>query len=243
MRTAIAKRMWASVHMQELNRRLVEYEALPRYTLESVGTEIAGTVRFVEINQPPKELSFVLGDLINNLRTSLDYAACALLRRDDPQASVKYVQFPYGDKNTPLTSKQKRGSGVSVVSAESLNAIEHVRATYADSLELLNSLSNQDKHRLIVPVFFHPKPYRFVFSGTPPVPELTLDTADISDAWDRPLKTGDTFPITNAVKLDLGMYVDDLDKIVPVNALAGVYNDTMKALEFIAQELGFTVEI
>jgi hypothetical protein len=166
-----------------------------------------------------------------------------LLRRDDPHASVKYVQFPYGDKNTSLNNRQKKGSGVSVVSERSLKAIEHVRTNYADSLELLNSLSNQDKHRLIVPVFFHPKPYRFVFSGTPPVPELTPDTTVISDAWGRPLKTGDTFPITNAVKLDLGMYVDGLDEIVPVNALAGVYNDTMKALEFIAQELGFTVEI
>jgi len=74
MRTAIAKRMWAETHFRELERRLDEYAKQPRYIFENIQSESLGEVRFVEINQPPKEISFVIGDLINNRNRPIETA-------------------------------------------------------------------------------------------------------------------------------------------------------------------------
>jgi len=65
------------------------------------------------------------------------------------------------------------------------------------------------------------------------------DPSAVSDLWDKPLKHGDLLVVPNAVQIELGMFVDDLARLVPLTALTRVYNDIMNALEMIALELGF----
>ena len=64
-------------------------------------------VRIRLLSAPPAELSLILGDVVHNLRASLDYATCALVEFGNPLADLRRTQFAFGSVGYPLKSDDK----------------------------------------------------------------------------------------------------------------------------------------
>lgn len=99
---------------------------------------------------PPPQLSLVIGDAVHNLRSALDHLADVLIRAngETPHSRVAYPICDTAEK-FEATLAQIQGAGE--------DAVDLVRETKAypggnDSLWALRELDNIDKHRLLIAI-------------------------------------------------------------------------------------------
>lgn len=157
--SASLRYMYAQEHLEKLCGQLRLAEKLDNFAFESLpDDESKKTIRCK--NPPPVLLSLMLGDVIHSLRSSLDYATCALVTLNNPNANLQRIQFPFGRKDMRLNNGEK--GAVKGISSEALEAIERMRAQYGEGLSLLCEFSNQDKHRFLMPAYSHLVSYRLV---------------------------------------------------------------------------------
>jgi hypothetical protein len=105
--------------------------------------------------QPPRDFAPMIGDALHNIRSALDHLVYELAP-SDVRDSVN-TQFPiYKDEAAYRQRGEKKIPGIV---GDERTLIERVqpwhaspRRPEADPLEILRTLSNRDKHRLLVPV-------------------------------------------------------------------------------------------
>lgn len=113
-----------------------------------------GHLRFIVLQQPPLRLATIVGDVVHNLRCSLDYIVEELVKRNGHVTTVQH-QFPICVERTAfekaVTSGRLRGVEEAAVRAinecQPFHAPQHRREDH--SLRWLHLLSNQDKHRVL----------------------------------------------------------------------------------------------
>lgn len=146
-------------HFKLLNRLIKEWGQPDHYSFggnyNSNRTVYIGTVRF---NPRPDVLfwGLLVGDLINNYRSSLDYLVRALAIKEngiDPPAHEWRLAFPITDSKAYF-QKQIRERRLSGVPASSVAVIEAAQPYNASNpaknpLTRLRDLNDADKHRLI----------------------------------------------------------------------------------------------
>ncbi|MET4539190.1 hypothetical protein ABIE37_000945 [Arthrobacter bambusae] len=104
----------------------------------------------------PQEASWLLGDIVNNIRSSLDHAVAAVARKkfgfdEDGISGKKRLQFPIADTPGKLGRRELRHWFPDDV----INVIEE-HQPYMDKdpdlspLGMLRDLSNMDKHRALM---------------------------------------------------------------------------------------------
>lgn len=106
---------------------------------------------------PPAHLSVVIGDVVSNLRSSLDHLAWQLViaSRGTPRTEPPMTQFPLYRSRTTGTGKLRRIEIAGGVAPKALSVVESVQPYHRvqDSekhpLALLAELSNIDKHRTL----------------------------------------------------------------------------------------------
>jgi hypothetical protein len=143
----------AKKHISEFDRERLAfldmnpYVVIPKFDLESNATQsIMGPLPIL-----PDSLATIAGDAVQNLRTALDYLAAELVKVNggDP----KRVYFPIAESaekyKSELSGKIK---GISTQAIEVFNRIEPYGGGQGESLWILHSLNNADKHRLLVSV-------------------------------------------------------------------------------------------
>jgi hypothetical protein len=99
----------------------------------------------------PDEIPLVIGDIVHNLRTSLDHAIAYVFRRAG--LPDKHVYFPFGDELHELVGSVN--GSVKNASADIATAIiDEIKPYKAGTYELwaLNKIDRLDKHRLIIPI-------------------------------------------------------------------------------------------
>lgn len=99
-------------------------------------------------------LSLVAADAIQNLRASLDLGASALARKNGVTSSSKLrkVYFPMGGDTANWTDLcSKLGALIGIAAQQAIEAIEAYPGGKGERLKVLSSLSNIDKHRLLLP--------------------------------------------------------------------------------------------
>jgi hypothetical protein len=157
-------------------------------------------VRIVE--EPPIEWSTIVGDYVQNLRSALDYLVWVLVRANG-YTPGRSNAFPIFDVEPP----NKRGNGergkwnrqVAGLHPGALGFIERCQPYHAADgpkshvLAGLRTLSNEDKHRALLPTFaaIHEDPSKIKFKSLEirdirPVAEPSLDVLA-----GRPLKEND----------------------------------------------------
>ena len=240
IKAAFAKYLWAQTHLRVLNEYLEAYHRSSPYYIEKIQEILCDDVKFVLVREPPKEISFIIGDAINNLRTSLDYATCALVERDAPTARLEHVQFPFGKLGVPLT-KQDRGC-VNGISARGLAVIEQARTRHGADLTLLRCISNQDKHRLIVPTFIRQFPVKFKIDCEAGSADLATDHEGQPDVWDRELKNRDILVMPNVLNFRMGTVIDNFDGALALENFGSVCAAAYGTLTMIGLELGMLPE-
>jgi hypothetical protein len=99
----------------------------------------------------PKDIAHLVGDIIHNLRASLDYSACDLAEANGA-ADVSNVYFPFGK-----TKESFEASAKEKLRKLSKEAREHIRALNPyrggnEALWLIHYLDLGDKHRRLTPI-------------------------------------------------------------------------------------------
>jgi hypothetical protein len=145
------------------------------------------------------ELNVVIGDIVHNLRSTLNYLTVTLARRDSPQRALgKKVQFPI-ESRAELFSEH-RSTYLCGVNTEHVAMIERVQPyNGCEWTKFLQSLSNLDKHVELVTVYHE---------------AITAEPPDDEAEWGDPYRTVH-------VTMDLDVFVEvAFENGVPiVNAL------------------------
>ena len=155
--------------------------------------------------EPPQEIGLILGDIVHSLRASLDYATCALVKISDSESDIRNVQFPFGRPGVPLNSAERARLGSARETA--LPYIEAARRAGHPYLDVLNRVSNQDKHRLILPVMLRRMPMRIEINAEANTADFVPDI-DREDIWAAPLVDGDIIEMGNILALRPGFHID-----------------------------------
>jgi hypothetical protein len=156
----------AKEHAEALHSAIKTFHWLDTYDasvkLDAQANELV--VSMIVREQPPPEWGPLLGDFVHNLRSALDHLAIALVLSNKPTAKVKSIAFPMFAQdpfrpNAPAADKaawKKRVKGMSTQQVAAIKAVQPFNnplpANLADTLTVLNTLSNTDKHRRLIPV-------------------------------------------------------------------------------------------
>jgi hypothetical protein len=101
----------------------------------------------------PVEVALIAGDVLQNLRTALDYLVCALVRAKGE--SDRMSAFPITDEE-PVSKEQKArfDARIEGMGDEAKEIIRRIRPYKGgdDILWSLHALNNRDKHRLLFTV-------------------------------------------------------------------------------------------
>lgn len=173
---------------------------------EKVDGRPEGTVRINILLQPTIEWSLVVGDLVHNLRSCLDYATCGMVEAADPTASLANIQFPFGRLGLALNSdERKRLKGLG---PEAIARIETIRAEHGVDLNFVNLMSNQDKHRLLLPVAVRQVPMKMTIDEASNTATIDEDIAGAAEVWTKEIKDGDEIIMPNMLKLGIGLIIE-----------------------------------
>lgn len=98
---------------------------------------------------PDRAFSLFIGDIVHNLRTSLDYilAACAVAQGNE----IGQTEFPFGLRRSDIVSRLKRRVRPAGAVAEALVLAARPYRRGNGLLWAMAELDRQDKHRLVVP--------------------------------------------------------------------------------------------
>jgi hypothetical protein len=159
-------------------------------------------VQFRKADPVPPQINLIAGDAIQNLRSSLDYLACALVRQNQASPS-KFTEFPIFDQPISTRKLEARFDGkVKGMRHEVANQIKDIRPYQGGDnlLWRLHRLNIIDKHNMLVTVFGNIT----AVNGLPPVADqwngnLWASIPGVPSA----LKQGDEFSIEiPGVKVD-----------------------------------------
>ena len=156
----------ASLHLEALHaeiRPFLESEPKPYRFVSKVDVETSRYVLLVIIErQPPIEWSLIAGDFVQNLRAALDHLIWQLVRANGLKPSNGNA-FPLFDQEPPKKRSHRERerwnrmiSGVHPAAVNFIEACQPYKGPDGPSRHLLaalRKLSNEDKHRTLIPAF------------------------------------------------------------------------------------------
>jgi hypothetical protein len=148
-----SKIQWAEKRLGEFKAELAVFRGTDPYTVRIETDSESGkpVVHILKADPIPPEISLLAGDVFQNLRTALDYLACALVRASgaDPTGTA----FPILDGPIVSAKDEKFFSGkVEGMRKEIIQAIRDIHPYQGGDNKLwrLHRLNNIDKHNLLV---------------------------------------------------------------------------------------------
>ena len=148
-----AKLAWASKNMLTLATALKSFfDSNPCEFYEESSHDKTQIDVKLRLSKPiPNEIAHIVGDIIHNLRASLDFAACDLAELNGA-TSLEGVYFPFGK-----TKESFEASSKEKMRKLSNRAKEHIRSLMPyrggnEILWLIHYLDLGDKHRRLTPI-------------------------------------------------------------------------------------------
>lgn len=143
----------AKSHIEDLKRTIVDFSQSRPYELIRY-PQLPGTEALIlRLNQPiPDDIFHIVGDIISNLRASLDHIASGLAVANG-QASKK-VYFPTADSDSELMKPytQDKIKKLSPAAITFINDLEPYEGGKNEQFWLLGKLENVNKHNRLVAV-------------------------------------------------------------------------------------------
>ena len=195
----------ATKHIEELQPILKAFLDSRPYKIETKRDRERGLIYYLtSVGEPPAEMAAIVGDVLQNLRSALDYLAFRLvcIGVNGPVKPWE-IAYPVADEATKYPSLRDRK--VRGARQEAINAINATKPYPGgnDALWRIHRLNNVDKHRLLIAVGsafrsadiggqmsrMMAKHWAETHPGAPPLPTLSV----FFNVADRmfPLKIGD----------------------------------------------------
>jgi hypothetical protein len=149
-----AKYDWAKKHVNEFEAAVEDFRRSNPHTIGREDSVETGQVRFYIQQVPviPNELSFMLGDTLHNLRSTLDHLAHALVVTSGGTPN-RDTSFPIcvSANDFPELSR-KNMPGLRKPCYDILDRIQPYKGGWGHKLWQLNKLDIIDKHRLLLTI-------------------------------------------------------------------------------------------
>lgn len=166
LREAAEKVKRAAAHLEALHaaiRQFNDSEPKPYRLVPEVDQASSRYLLRIRIERdPPPQWSLIAGDFIQNLRASLDYLVWQLVLDNDHRPG-RGNAFPIFDEEPPRNPNNRHRQrwkaslrGVGPEAVEFIEALQPFNAPHGPDRHLLTALrelSNQDKHRSLMPAF------------------------------------------------------------------------------------------
>lgn len=155
----------ANQHIEEFKNALAVFRDSKPYVYSTkIDPKTKDVIYYiVEARNPPPILSVIAGDVLQNLRTALDYLMCALVIANGGKPTSQTC-FPIS-KQVPTTSDEiasfrRKINGVGQPAENLIHAIKPYKGG-DDALWRLHALNNRDKHQLLLTVGIIPRSWNF----------------------------------------------------------------------------------
>ena len=172
---------WASVHLENLHSTIQSYIKNDlAFTVKQDPEAPAFAIRLRVQTPPTEKWSLILGDVINNYRSALDYVAWQLasakLGRPPTDAEARDIQFPIS--SAPSNFPGRCRTHLRPRDLATIGTFQPFRwkRPYLHPLAALARLSNHDKHRvaqLTIPII-DPRNWVFMGGGGTVIQDLKL---------------------------------------------------------------------
>jgi len=234
----------AERQLDDLEAEIARFLRRDTYEITQNFDPKAGRVElwFVMKQRPPLSWSVTMGEIVHNLRSSLDHLACQLfLASGGNDCEGTKTAFPVLPDTTDVGFRKwidNQLPGLCNGMIAELHALQPYKRgndAWRDPLAVLNRLSNKDKHRLLVPMFAATIPGSTGMIGhrelrdVEETPSATFDLAAGPLREDTPIAVVD-FPITGPnpyVEVEphfpIDIAFDDGGPVVPVLRGIGGY--------------------
>jgi hypothetical protein len=150
----LEKFKWAQQHIDNLTRLALKFrddypDAVVPESNESTG-EVLYRVSYIPTI--PSEVALTFGDALQNLRSTLDHLACALVTAagNNVTSQTAFPIFDTADEYWERMARKVKGMGQSAI--EAINSIQPYERGVGHALWQLHRLNNLDKHRILLPV-------------------------------------------------------------------------------------------
>jgi hypothetical protein len=240
-----AKTKWAERQIGDLEITL--RKTFPRtkpYGIRFEDDLNAGERSYYVVSVPdvPLTISLMAGDILQNLRSSLDHLACHLVRKEGKPVTSQ-TSFPIANDATEYMAPhfRRKVEGMGQKAVDAIDVIEPYKGGKGTILWRLHKLNNLDKHRLLLTACsthvahsISPSERRLmqeIFRGSHPgesIPELRGHL--IAQPVRLPLKAGDkllTVPIAE-LEQNMNFLIDiafDEPKIVECKTIIPVLHE------------------
>jgi len=148
---ALAKREWAEQHIGKLKSALAELRKTDPCTIAAKKNPETGDVTYYVEHLPviPVEISLIIGDILHNLRCSLDYLASGLIGGSRSKSKTNFPIRPHINEWEKSCSRM-----VGSASKEAIEALRRLRPYEGGDPRfcILHALNNIDKHRLLLTI-------------------------------------------------------------------------------------------
>lgn len=145
---AKAKLDRAAYHVGQLEAKIAEYlgSDFHKTTLDPK----EGSLRFQSLHRMDKSINCLIGDAVGNIRSSLDYAAIAILKPITGKSDEG--GFPFADDDQGFKGMVTKGyfSACPSLHVPFLDDVQAYKGGKGNTLWAINKLRNIDKHRLLI---------------------------------------------------------------------------------------------
>jgi hypothetical protein len=153
---ARAKLDWANKHIENFNRLIATLPSAYTSSIE-MNPETGGEfIKYDLVNRDKlfTECALVIGDALHNLRSALDYAWAATIKKIAPAGLDNFSKFPIYESADKLKCALN-GRKIGIISPTLYDLIISKIRPYDggdDSLWCIHRLNILDKHRLLIPI-------------------------------------------------------------------------------------------
>lgn len=256
--SCFGKLVRARTHFHELVEAMSDFREKGHYTFDQFdnahddGDPVLRVQWRVRVLEPiPDTWAYVVGDAVNNMRSSLDHALAEVARRrvglSDADVRRLKLQFPICDTPEQFRSARTRLSkDLPADVVDTLEELQPYQVADDDSslnLQALRDLSNMDKHRQLTVVA--QGVYHSTVKTDPPLElvEKRINTGALRDGavfatvkWRRPPHAGDLVLAAEVGYVE-SLFVPWREDYWPVGAvLESVYVDTVLAVEDLVRD-------
>lgn len=141
-------------HIADFEARIGAFLSTDFYRLRLEGDQQEGRMRilFNSLHQPDKRINAVIGDVVGNLRSALDYLVVALVAPLSGSADGLGFPFANDDKGFGVKVRSKTTLGLADAAIQDyfVQEVQAYNGGKGHALWVLNKLRNIDKHRLLV---------------------------------------------------------------------------------------------
>lgn len=140
--------------LEELQSAIVEYHKSDPYQVKvKVDRETRRLIYYVsDVKEIPEKIKLLVGDIIQNLRSSLDHLAYRLfIVAGGSSASARHIYFPIAENEATFNSPdiQRKTKGIAQAAVDRIHATKPYGGGN-DVLWQIHELNNRDKHRLLL---------------------------------------------------------------------------------------------